>query len=193
MSGSSERDPLDLLRDADPVPADQVPPASLVRVRARVFEDVAAMTNQNRPSRLTRMRLVGAGLATALVLLVVVLAVPKGSPPGIVVPPVGSPAASVTQGPISGPGAASCVEQYSPTTLAHRGISFDGTVTAIAGDEVTFHVNVPYRGVPTVSITLTTTTGMTGTAITSAGGPTLSVGSRSTIRGLPAFFARSVS
>jgi len=183
MSGSTENDPLDELRRADPMPADRLPPASLARVRARVYEDVALMSNQDRPSRLSRTRLVAGGLGAALVLLIVVLSVPRGTSPGVVAPPSGTPPVSATQGPIIGPGAASCVEQYSPATLAHRGIALDGTVTAISGNDVTFHVNAAYHGVSTASITLTTTTGMTGTAITSVGGPTLSVGSRYLVSG----------
>ena len=78
--------------------------------------------------------------------------------------------------------AASCVEQYSPQAVAKRAFAFDGTVTAIVGDEVTFRVDERYSGSPAAVVTLTAG-GMTGAAITSAGGPHLEVGARYLVAG----------
>ena len=75
-----------------------------------------------------------------------------------------------------------CVEQYSLETLKHRGFAFDGTVTSISGDEVTFSVGERYLGPPASTVTLSAT-GMTGTTITSAGGPNLAVGHRYLVAG----------
>jgi hypothetical protein len=66
--------------------------------------------------------------------------------------------------------------------LRHRTVAFDGTVLSVAGDEVTFQVHTWYRGGGGERITLTAT-GMTGTTITSAGGPSLTDGSRYLVAG----------
>jgi hypothetical protein len=87
-----------------------------------------------------------------------------------------------TPGGSPNPGSAACVEQYSLDTLKNRGFAFDGTVTGIDGDEVTFKVNQAFKGALGESVTLTAT-GMTGTAITSAGGPNLAVGERYLVAG----------
>lgn len=182
MRGSIQNDPLDTLRNADPAPPDQLPAANLARLRARVFEDVALMSNQNRQGRIGTVHIAIGGLVLASVLALVVIALPRGTAPASAGP---SPGGNLTPGPlatVSGPGMASCVEPYSPQALAHRGIAFDGTVTEINGDDVSFHVNLAYRGVTKDSITLTTT-GMTGGAITSAGGPMLAIGSRYLVAG----------
>lgn len=75
-----------------------------------------------------------------------------------------------------------CVELYSLQTLAHRTIAFDGTVTAINGDNVEFHVNRAFRGVNGTSVALTGQ-GMTGGAIVSVDGPDLKVGGRYLVAG----------
>lgn len=93
-----------------------------------------------------------------------------------------SPAPGVTPGGSVGTGSASCVEQYAPTTLANRTFAFNGTVSAIDGEKVTFTVGTAYRGAAGGTITLDAP-GMTGTAITSAGGPNLAVGERYLVAG----------
>jgi hypothetical protein len=75
-----------------------------------------------------------------------------------------------------------CVETYTLATLANRSWAFDGTVTSISGDSVTFKVNQRFRGAGADAVTLTAT-GMTGTSITSAGGPSLVVGGRYLVAG----------
>ena len=81
-----------------------------------------------------------------------------------------------------GTGIGSCVETYSPETLANRDFAFDGTVTAINGDGVTFAVTERFIGSGGDEVTLTAT-GMTGTSITTAGGPNLAEGVRYLVAG----------
>ena len=174
MTNPLGRDPLGELRRANPVDADRLRPASLARVRARVQEAVSMEEQQTSPPRRSRWRLPGwaAGLGAAGLAAVVVAA--------IVVGRGGTPTA--TPRPSNGPGAAMCVEQYSLDTLKDRGFAFDGSVTSISGDEVTFSVGARYLGSQGATVTLTAT-GMTGTTITSAGGPNLAVGQRYLVAG----------
>jgi hypothetical protein len=168
MKEHLEPDPLDELLDADPL-ADRLSPASLARIRARVSEDVMTTSVPRRAWRARTLGL-GAGVA-ALGALALVLAVGGGgSAPGIA--PGGS----------TGTGSAACVEPYSPTAITHRTFAFDGTVSAINGEQVTFTVGTAYRGAADGTITLEAP-GMTGTAITSAGGPNLALGQRYLVAG----------
>jgi hypothetical protein len=171
MSGFPEREPLDMLTAADPVDADHLSSASLARIRARVSEDVMTTDHARRGlARRPLMAFGGLGAGIAAVALVLVIARPGAAP-------VTTPTA------IPGPGSAACVEPYSgPASVAERGIAFDGTVTAIDGDDVTFSVNDGFQGVSDATITLAAT-GMTGTTITSAGGPNLAVGGRYLVAG----------
>ena len=118
-------------------------------------------------------------LAAAAAAAVVVIAVIVSSGGGVPTPSA-DPGAGIGGEP--GTGIGSCVETYSTTTLASRDFAFDGTVVAIDGERVTFEVNSGYAGEVGDSITLTAT-GMTGTAITSAGGPSLSEGQRYLVAG----------
>lgn len=167
MSQHREPDPLDALRAANPVADDQLPPANLARIRARVYEETVTTTS-TRDRGPSRLRLAGVGLAAGAT-LALVLAL-GGGPGGLF--PTGT----------TGPGAAFCVEQYSLTTLANRAFAFDGSVTAISGDRVTFAVGAAFRGVSGSSVILDAP-GMTGTAVTSAGGPNLVVGARYLVAG----------
>jgi hypothetical protein len=74
------------------------------------------------------------------------------------------------------------VEQYSLGTLPNRDFAFDGTVTATSGENVTFAVNQRFGGSGPATVTLKAP-GMAGTAITSAGGPNLTVGERFLVAG----------
>lgn len=171
MSGHETPDPLDQLRRANPADVDQLPSASLARVQARIRENV--MTHSNNAPRTWRSRLtpltmsVGAGVA-AMALAFVVL----GSAASPRVGPAGS----------NGPQVGACVETYSLATLGNRSFAFDGTVTAVSGDEVTFRVNDSFQGPADQEVTLSAV-GMTGRAITPGGGPTLSVGERFLVAG----------
>lgn len=159
-------DPLDELRHADPARSSRPPSESKARVWARIEE--ATMEN-NSPERTRRTPWVLGigGLAIAAVAAVALLVISTGSP-------------SPNETP--GGGIGSCVETYSSDTLANRDFAFDGTVTAIDGDSVTFTVNEAFQGDLGESITLQAP-GMTGTSVTSAGGPSLTQGNRYLVAG----------
>lgn len=168
MNEHLEPDPLDELLAADPVDTDRLSSASLARIRARK-EDVMTTPTRRLPRGMRALGL-GAGVAAVAAIALVVALGGRGNAPGI------TPGGSV------GTGSAACVEQYSPTTLANRSFAFDGTVSAINGEQVTFTVGTAYRGAAGGTITLDAP-GMTGTAITSAGGPNLAVGERYLVAG----------
>ena len=203
MSEPVGTDPLDELRRVNPVDPDRLPSASLARISARIQEDTM------EPSRGTTVRRrtlipAAAGVAIAAIALVAFVggrALGPAATPGATGATGGAAATGATGGApatgstggaaataITGGGAglASCVERYSPETLAKRSFAFDGTVTAFSGDEVTFKIGRRFKGAEADSITLTAT-GMTGTAITSAGGPNLAVGERYLVAGEDAF------
>ena len=169
MNEHFESDPLDALRAADPVDPDRLPLASLARIRARVSEDANATSNDRRSTPWSA-RLVRLGAVAVGALVIVLVLSGGGKSPGLV------PGASTT------PGMAFCVEQYDISTLVNRSFAFDGTVAATSDDRVTFTVHRAYRGAAGGSITLDAP-GMTGTAITSSGGPQLVVGARYLVAG----------
>jgi hypothetical protein len=109
-------------------------------------------------------------VATAGAIAIAVAVLGRGATPGLGPDPSGPPQVGA------------CVEIYSLETLPHRTYAFDGTVTSITRDEVTFQVNEAFRGVGAAEVTLTAT-GMTGTAITLGHGPSLSVGERYLVAG----------
>ena len=159
MEGSGEvsmpngSDPIDRLRAADPIRADDVPDASLARVSARIQEHI--MTDvQNTSTAAQRRRpfalLGGLALAGAFA-----LAIAFGSGFNAQAP-AGPVAANPT--PSSDPGSgggefASCLA-YDPASLPMFDIVFDGTVTAVDGNQITFDVNAGWKGADG-SITLT--------------------------------------
>ena len=167
MSRQREQDPLDALRAANPVPDDQLPPASLARLRARVYEDAMGI-NAARPHRALRFGRGHGILAAAAIAIALVVGLNAGT--------------GLVPGPTTGPGIGMCIEQYSIETLAHRAFAFDGMVTAIDGDRVTFAIGTSYRGLQGSSVTLDAP-GMTGTGITPGGGPNLEVGARYLVAG----------
>ena len=157
MSIPNGADPLDRLRAADPVRADDVPDASLARVSARVQEHIMSDTRFDptvRPSR-GPLALFG-GLALAGV---AALAITFGSGIGVPAPSAdpgaggGAAGGGAAGGGAAGGGLASCLA-YDPAELPNFEIVFDGTVTAIDGDQVTFDVNEGWKGAEG-SITLT--------------------------------------
>ena len=96
--------------------------------------------------------------------------------------PAAAPTASVSSTETPSIGLGSCVESYSLSTLPNREVAFDGTVSAINGNDVTFTVNNWYKGGTDSTITLDGN-GMVGGAITSTGGPNLNVGERYLVAG----------
>jgi hypothetical protein len=145
MSMPTGHDPIERLRAADPVHADDVPDASLARVSARVQEHV--MTDNRRtpilpPTRGPLAVIGGLALAGA-----VALAIAFGSGLGTPAPSAGPIAANPTpsENPAAGGGMASCL-MYDPANLPTFDKVFDGTVTAVDGDQVTFQVNTGWKG-----------------------------------------------
>lgn len=161
-------DPLDDLRAVDPVDEDQLPFASLARIRARV-DEVLMTESTRRTDRGPILRRAGLGLAAAAAIALAVAIGGRGAPGG---PPID--------------GNAMCVDPYTIEALADRDFAFDGTVTAITGSTVTFAVNQAFLGVASTTVTLDAP-GMTGSTITSAGGPGLTVGGRYLVAGDDSF------
>ena len=149
MTDSSDQDPIELLRRSNPVSADRLPSASLARIRARVQENVMTDTQpgpgRSLPGRRLRLATGLAGVAAAAVLAFVAFG-PKGDLPG--------PSPSGGGGGGGGGGVASCI-RYDLETLAQQEYAFDGTVTAIAGESVTFAVDTWFRGSGDAGVTLT--------------------------------------
>jgi len=159
MEGSREvslkngPDPLDQLRASDPVRADGLPDASLARVSAKVQEHIMNDLQQHDPStvRPTRGRLaVFGGLALAGAFA---LAIAFGNGFGVQSPGSIGAVPTPSDDPAVGGGMASCII-YDPATLPTFDIVFDGTVTAVDGDQITFDVDTGWKGVGD-SITLT--------------------------------------
>lgn len=168
MSDPAARDPLDDLRRANPAAPDELPSAIVARVRARVEEG----TRHESLDMLRRRRLPVAALGTGIALgAIAVLVVMTG---GFLRPAL--------EPQPSGLGVGFCVEQYGPETLRHRSIAFDGTVTSVTTDRVTFAINESFRGTEGSSVTLAAP-GMTGATVTSAGGPSFAIGQRYLVAG----------
>jgi hypothetical protein len=151
MSAPNGSDPIDRLRAADPVGPDDVPDASLARVSARVQEHIMSDVQHAAPvnrRRLSFAQLGGLGVVGALA---VALTVAGGSAFGPQQP--GPVAVDPSSDPAGGGGLASCIV-YDPAILPTFEIVFDGTVTAIEGDQVTFDVGTAWKGVGR-SVTLT--------------------------------------
>lgn len=162
MSMPDGTDPFDRLRDADPVRAHDVPDASLARVSARVQEHIMTDVQNNPAGKRSRGPLALLGGLALVGVLALAVAVGPGlgqQPDTIASVPTQSPDIP-TQSPDtdSGGGAmASCI-MYDPAILPTFDIVFDGTVTAVDGDEITFAVNAAWKGVnDTVSLTAPST------------------------------------
>lgn len=155
-------DPLDELAHADPVRSSPAPSESKARVWARIQEATMDTTSE-------RTRRMPWALAAAAAVVAAIAVLLSGG---------GAPAPSQEPGPNVG----SCVETYSAGTLANRDFAFDGTVTDIDGDLVTFAVNTAFRGDLASSITLEAA-GMSGSSVTSSGGLSLALGQRYLVAG----------
>ena len=149
MSELSGLDPIGRLRAANPSPADEVPAASLARVSARVQEHIMTHDQKLSSPPVVRRRTLalfgGAALTGALALAVAVAGFGGQLPAGGGDQPGG--------GDIPGGGMASCLA-YDPALLPTFDVVFDGTVTAISGDQVTFGINQGWKGA-SGSLTLT--------------------------------------
>ena len=162
MDGSRSVDPLEELRHANPVDADNLPSASLARVRASVMGELNEKNETGpahpRPSGRRSLVFGLAGFVATVAVAVGVLLL--------------GPGAGVAPGPTGPPQVGLCVESYSLETLGHRTFAFDGTVVAVDGDRATFRVESAFKGIETGEVTLTAT-GMTGGGITPGGGISL--------------------
>jgi hypothetical protein len=168
MNDPAAGDQLDDLRRANPVAPDELPSVSLARVHARVEEATRSERTDTDGRRRFSVAGLGAGIAVATIAVLMVIAGGFLRPPSEPSP--------------SGLGVGFCVEQYGPETLRNRSIAFDGTVTAITADQVTFAINQSFRGTDGSSVTLAAP-GMTGASVTAAGGPAFAVGQRFLVAG----------
>ncbi|MEO7229494.1 MAG: hypothetical protein ABIZ30_02750 [Candidatus Limnocylindrales bacterium] len=180
-------DPMDLLRAVDPVDPLDVPSASLARVSARVQENIMndhrSAPADGRPVR-TTARLAIFGAAFAALALVAIVGLPKmfGADPTqvAVIPTAGVPTdAPPDSGPITGGGGMAMCIQYDHSILVTFGLVFDGTVTAVNGDQVTFAVNAGFQGAEESEITLTNPAG----ELSADGSVGLEVGARYLVAG----------
>lgn len=166
MSIPTGPDPIDRLHAADPIRADDVPDASLARVAARIQEHIMTDKQHDPTVRHPRGPLawVGGLAAAGVIALAFAIAIGNGfgaqTPPPIAVVPTPSAAAPIpsdapvgSENPAAGGGVASCLV-YDPTNLPNFDTVFDGSVTAIDGDQMTFKVNDGWKGADG-SITLT--------------------------------------
>ena len=189
---SSDEILIEALRAANPVPSTASPTDATHR--AALLEEILAVPNEttSRPSTETtirRRRLVYASTAVAAAAaLVIVVAIANGGntdSPAAATPTTAAIDSTPTTGLVGSPGplgAGSCIESYDLTTLTHREVAFDGTVSVTEGSQVTFTVNEWFKGGSGATVTLDGN-GMTGGVVTSAGGPTLIVGQRFLVAG----------
>ncbi len=167
MSQLNGSDPLDRLRAADPIRADEVPDANLARVQAKVQEHIMSDSTfdpTRRPTRGPLAKIAGVAIAGAFALALAFSA-------GFGLP--GGGGATPTD-PVGGGGAIGSCIRYDPSILPTFDIVFDGTVSGIDGDQVTFDINTGWKGADG-SITLTapeSSIALTGPA------PEFSVGGR---------------
>lgn len=179
-------DELARLHAADPVERASLPSASDPTARALFERIIMSEPETTTTARNTRARLLFAAAATVVVVLAVgAVALTRGDdgPKRIAVTTTTSTADTVG-GPITpgGPSAGSCVATYGPSTLAKRQVAFDGTVTRVAGDQITFAVNRWYRGGSGAATTVAGASTLGG--LTSAGpGLNLEPGSRLLVAG----------
>ena len=143
MTGQTP-DPFDQLRTADPMRGSQLASDSQARVWARV-QEVTFMATTSPTEERRRNWVVGIGAAAiAAFMLVAFVRAPSSQTPSQ--DPVGGAA---------GGGAAGMCLAFSLDELAARDFAFDGTVTAVDGDQVTFTVNESFIGDASGSVTLT--------------------------------------
>jgi len=144
MTGQST-DPFDALRAADPMNGAPAPSDSQARVWARVQEATIMQTPSATEER-RRNWILGFGTAAIAAFFLWAL-VARG--------PALAPSQDPVGGGAAGGGAAGMCIAFSLDELAARDFAFDGTVTAVDGDQVTFTVNESFIGDQSGSVTLT--------------------------------------
>jgi len=174
MSHEPTRDPIDELRRANPVLDDQLPPNSRNQLWSRIQEARMTDTTPQTDSGHTRFARWTIAISGAALVAVAVAALT-----------IGGAAAPPPQTGTGGGGAIGMCIQFSIAELQARDFAFDGTVTAVDGDQATFTVNTAFWGVKTgSSVTFTAGVGMLEeSGIALDGGPLLVVGDRYLISG----------
>ena len=170
MSHNSTRDPIDELRRANPLRDDQLPTSSRGRMWSRIQE--ARMVEQGQV-RTAQWTIAASGIALVAV-LVAAFTLGGVSPSQ---PPAGNEG--------GGGGAIGICLAFSIEELQARDFAFDGTVTAINGNQATFTVNDGFWGAEDgASVTLQADL-MVGQpeVVALEGGPLLVAGERYLITG----------
>jgi hypothetical protein len=171
---------LERLRTANPVDLVGLPESDSPQARA-LFEEITMSTAPEPPvlkpmkPRRPRMLALAAAGATFTVAAVAAAALMLGGanePAPIAVDDPGAAGGSMLM----------CVEIYSLETLAARQVAFDGTLTSIDGDMLTFEVNEAFRGVDGDTVTIGGGDVVAGDPAL-VGGPSLQVGDRALVAG----------
>jgi hypothetical protein len=154
------QDPIDRLHASDPIQADAVPDASLARVAARIQEHIMTDKQHDPTVRHPRGPLAWAGAFAVVGAIALALGVAFGNgfgaeaPGPIAANPSPSEVPAETGNPAAGGGGMASCLVYDPANLPTFETVFDGTVTAVDGDQVTFQVNEGWKNA-NGSITLT--------------------------------------
>ena len=165
--------PFDQLRAADPVHGAPAPSDTRARVWARVQE--VTMSTPSRADERRQNWILAFGMAaTAAFFLWAFVARPASIGPSQ--DPVGG-----VDGGAAGGGAAGICLAFSPEELAKRDFAFDGSLTAVDGDQATFTVNASFIGDEGGSVTLTAP--LSSGDIAFEGGTELVVGDRYLVSG----------
>lgn len=186
---TEDMDALELLRAADPLDPTGLPNADSPRARALFQEIVMATptpdTSATQPTSTPRRRpafLAVAVAAVAVFATAIGFAVLGGG--GATDEPAPVATGDEQVDPIPGGGMALCAEMYDLETLRNRTVAFDGTLTAVDGDSVTFTVNEVFRGDLGDTVTLGGGEIVAADgALTSVPGASLAVGDRALVAG----------
>jgi len=153
-------DELERLRAADPAPSDAIEEMT-TSARARALRaELTMQTDDPTPTPTPTWRrtalagLTLVALAIGGVAVAIQLADDGGAAGDDLADPVTTPDDGTAPGTGGeqpdamppGGGMAMCLAVYSPETLADREVAFAGTVTAMAGDDITFDVEEVFRG-----------------------------------------------
>lgn len=165
----SERDELHQLREANPQPVTLLSSSIEARLRARIEEKIMNDTTQTKPFwDKWQAAVAGVVLAGAAAFAFISLAQQLPTPSGPSVP--------------LGNAMAMCADMESVGGLAAREFAFDGTVTAIDGDQATFTINESFGGVDSNEVTLEAA-GLVENSEALLGGPGLEIGGRYLVAG----------
>ena len=173
MSGKRfEGDPIEALRRADPLDRLEVRQENVEAHKRALFQEITDMDTMEKEAPAPRRR-TGLRIAVGASAVAAVFAAAIG---GYAL--FGDTAEPRVVGgePIGGGGMAMCI-QYSDELLAQQQYAFDGTLTSIDGDTVTFEVHHWYKGGEGDSLTLDAT-GLTGGPNTAIEGTPLVEGQR---------------